>query len=67
MPRGCWFVVPGRHVAHCLGTHGPSRSPRGTVDWDTFCHWALAGKGEGNGSGVMLLFVVRLLAPNRMR
>jgi hypothetical protein len=41
--------------------------PRSTVDWDTFCHWALAGKGEGNGSGVMLLFVVRLLAPNRMR
>jgi hypothetical protein len=44
-----------------------SALPRGTVDWDTFCHWALAGKGEGNGSGVMLLFVVRLLAPNRMR
>ena len=37
------------------------------IDWDTFCHWALVDKGEKNGSGVMLLFVVRTLAPNRMR
>jgi len=45
----------------------PSRAQKSRSEPGDLLSLGLGEQGRGNGSGVMLLFVVRTLAPNRMR